>query len=116
MDEGKIIALGSPRGEIQSQTMGQSVIEIHCVQPLPDPVWNGVAKTLISPDRRFLSVYSQRPAPTLVDIVKWIDQQGIDLEDIHEHTRRAYCSSPGATPEIRWSPTDPQFIASCNFG
>jgi ABC-2 type transport system ATP-binding protein len=85
MDEGKIIALGSPR-EIQSQTLGQSLIEIHCVQPLPDhsfPTWNDAAKTLVSPDRRVLSVYSQRPAPTLVDIVKWIDQQGIDLADIH---------------------------------
>jgi ABC-2 type transport system ATP-binding protein len=85
MDEGKIIALGSPR-EIQSQTLGQSLIEIHCVQPLPDnslPAWNDAARTLVSPDRKVLSVHSQRPAPTLVDIVKWIDQQGIDLADIH---------------------------------
>jgi hypothetical protein len=85
IDEGKIIALGSPR-EIQSQTMGQSLIEVHCAQPLPDnslPAWSDAAKTLVSPDRKVLSVYSQRPAPTLVDIVKWIEQQGIDLEDIH---------------------------------
>jgi len=85
MDEGKIIALGSPR-EIQSQTLGQSVIEIHCVQPLPDhplPVWNDAAKTLMSPDRTILFVHSHRPAPALVEIVKWVDQQGIDLADIH---------------------------------
>jgi ABC-2 type transport system ATP-binding protein len=85
MDEGQIIAIGSPR-EIQSQTLGQSMIEIHCVQPLPDlpfPVWNDAARTVVSSDRTVLSVSSQRPAPTLVDIVKWIDQQGIDLADIH---------------------------------
>jgi ABC-2 type transport system ATP-binding protein len=85
MDEGKIIALGSPR-EIQSQTLGQSVIEIHCVQPLPDqplPIWNDAAKTLMNLDRTILFVHSHRPAPALVEIVKWVDQQGIDLADIH---------------------------------
>ena len=30
-----------------------------------------------------LIVYSARPARTLPDVVKWIDQSGLDLEDIH---------------------------------
>ena len=29
------------------------------------------------------TVYSKRPARTLPDLVKWIDQNGLDLEDIH---------------------------------
>ena len=85
IDEGKIIALGSPR-EIQGRTLGQSVIEIHCLQPIPNdglPCWSDATKTHFSPDRKILFVHSTRPAPTLVDIVKWIDQQGIDLADIH---------------------------------
>jgi ABC-2 type transport system ATP-binding protein len=28
-------------------------------------------------------VQSQHPARTLVDMVKWVDQQGIDLADVH---------------------------------
>jgi len=30
-----------------------------------------------------LTVYSTRPARTLPELVKWIDQSGLDLEDIH---------------------------------
>ncbi|MEW5977234.1 MAG: ABC transporter ATP-binding protein [Acidobacteriota bacterium] len=85
VDEGKIIALGSPR-EIQSRAASQSRIEIHCVQPLPAgnlPDWPETGSPQISDDRRYLSLTSQRPARTLVEIVKWIDQLGVDLEDIH---------------------------------
>jgi ABC-2 type transport system ATP-binding protein len=28
-------------------------------------------------------VYSTRPARTLPDLIRWVDQNGIDLEDIH---------------------------------
>src|SRR5271165_5093044 len=34
IDAGRIIAMGTPR-EIQAQTLGQSLIEVHCEQPLP---------------------------------------------------------------------------------
>ena len=59
---------------------------IQCVQPLPDgvfPFWTDATKTQVGQDRRTLSVTSTRLARTLVDVVKWIDQQGIDLSDIH---------------------------------
>jgi ABC-2 type transport system ATP-binding protein len=85
IDEGKIIALGSPR-EIQARTLGQSVIEIQCAQPLPEgvfPLWTDATKTQVGQDRRTLSVSSTRMARTLVDVVRWIDQQGIDLSDVH---------------------------------
>jgi len=37
----------------------------------------------ISEDRRTITVASAQPARTIVDLVKWIDQQGIGLIDIH---------------------------------
>src|SRR5580698_807999 len=37
VDEGKIIAIGTPR-ELQAQTMGQSRVEIHTAQPMPQAV------------------------------------------------------------------------------
>ena len=84
MDEGKIIALGTPR-EIQARTIGHSLIEISCEQPLPQgplPVWNESQKTTVTQDRRVMIVKSSHPARTLVEMVKWVDQQGIDLVDV----------------------------------
>jgi ABC-2 type transport system ATP-binding protein len=84
LDEGKIIALGTPR-EIQARTLGQSRIEIRTAQPLPAdvPPFEESEKHALSDGGTLLTVYSARPARTLPDLVKWIDQQGIDLEDIH---------------------------------
>src|SRR5262249_11853357 len=85
IDEGKIIALGTPQ-EIQSRTLGQSVIEIRCERPLPAgslPQWTDAESVQINSERNLLTVISKHPARTLVDMVKWIDQQGIELSDVH---------------------------------
>ncbi|HML16918.1 MAG TPA: ABC transporter ATP-binding protein [Bryobacteraceae bacterium] len=84
IDEGKIIALGTPR-EIQARTLGQSLIEIRTTQPMPAevPQFEHAGKSSLNADRTALAVYSARPARTLPELVKWIDQNGIDLEDIH---------------------------------
>ncbi len=85
IDEGAIIEIGTPR-EIQQRTLGQSLIEIICEQPLPAeemPAFLTAEKHLFSPDRKSLTVHSARPARTIVDLVKWIDQLGIELADIH---------------------------------
>jgi ABC-2 type transport system ATP-binding protein len=84
VDQGKIIAMGTPR-EIQARTLGQSLIEIKTEQPMPVDVPNfeNSDKHLLSEDRMSLAVYSTRPARTLPDLVKWIDQNGLELEDIH---------------------------------
>jgi len=84
VDQGKIIAMGTPR-EIQARTLGQSLVEIRTEQPMPAelPRFEHCDKQVLSEDRRLLSVYSTRPARTLPDLVKWIDQQGLELEDIH---------------------------------
>jgi len=85
IDEGKIIAMGSPR-EIQSRTLGQSVIEVECTTAMPDismPELNHAVSVHVSEDRRIIAVVSSHPAKTLVDLVKWLDQIGIDLADVH---------------------------------
>ena len=83
VDEGRIIALGTPR-EIQARTLGHSRIEIRCTEPIASlpPALDG-DKAEISADRRTLTVGAANPARTIVELVKWIDQQGLALEDIH---------------------------------
>ena len=84
IDQGQIIALGTPR-EIQQKAGGESKIEIRTAQPMPVdvPVFEASEKSTRSEDGLTLTVYSSRPARTLPDLVKWIDQRGLDLEDIH---------------------------------
>lgn len=84
IDEGKIVAIGTPR-ELQAQTLGHSIVEVRTERPLPPgpPVMQNTEKLSLSEDRRTLTVQSSRPARTLVDLVKWIDQIGAEIEDIH---------------------------------
>ena len=84
IDQGKIVALGSPR-ELQERIFGQSRIEVVTAQPMLGelPVFEAVAKQALSDDFKTLVVHSTRPARTLPDLIKWIDQQGFELEDIH---------------------------------
>jgi ABC-2 type transport system ATP-binding protein len=84
IDEGKIVALGSPH-ELQERVFGQSRIEIVTALPMPAelPTFEAVAKHSLSDDRKTLVVDSTRPARTLPDLIKWIDQKGLELEDIH---------------------------------
>jgi ABC-2 type transport system ATP-binding protein len=85
IDEGRIIALGTPR-EIQQQTIGHSRIEIICGAPLPvgeaPPVANE-DRAVLSEDRRQITVTSAHPAKAVVELVKWVDQKGVGLADIH---------------------------------
>jgi len=84
VDQGRIIEVGTPR-EIQARTLGHSRIEIRTSQPMPVevPHFQDSEKAVLDGERRLLIVDSTRPARTLPDLVKWIDQQGLDLEDIH---------------------------------
>ena len=83
MDAGKIITIGTPR-EIQAQTLGQSRVEIHLASPLPEIDIPELKEDRIqlSDDRRSIVVMSASPTHTLVDLVKWIDQQKLELSDI----------------------------------
>jgi ABC-2 type transport system ATP-binding protein len=84
IDQGKIVALGSPR-ELQERIFGQSRIEVVTAQPMLGelPTFEAVAKQALSDDFKTLVVHSTRPARTLPDLIKWIDQKGFELEDIH---------------------------------
>jgi ABC-2 type transport system ATP-binding protein len=84
IDTGQIIAIGTPR-DLQKQSANQSSIEIKLGQPLRDvalPAWSESVRSLISDDRRVITVYSARPARTLMEIVKWIETNGFELEDV----------------------------------
>ena len=84
IDQGKIVAIGSPR-DLQERVFGQSRIEVATTQPMPAdlPAFEAVAKHSLSDDGKTLVVHSTRPARTLPDLIKWIDQKGLELEDIH---------------------------------
>jgi len=85
IDNGVIIASGSP-AELQAKSASQSGVEVSLGQPLPPnelPEWPGALRTIVSDDRRKISVQSNRPAKTLVELIRWIDAQGIELEDVH---------------------------------
>jgi ABC-2 type transport system ATP-binding protein len=85
IDNGVIIALGSP-AELQAKSATQSSIEISLGIPLPPgelPAWPDAIRTIVSDDRRHVSVSSSRPPKTLVELIRWIDAKGFELEDVH---------------------------------
>lgn len=84
IDAGKIIEMGTPR-EIQQRTMGNSLIEVQTASPMPPeaPAFADVEKVHLTPDCLSLTAHSSKPARTVVEIVKWIDQLGLELVDIH---------------------------------
>ena len=83
VDQGKIVALGTP-AELQAQASGQSRIEIRTTDPLPGepPPLPYAEKQSLLDGGKALTVWSAKPARTLPELIKWIDQQGIDLDDI----------------------------------
>ncbi len=85
IDEGRIIALGTPR-EIQSRTVGRSIIEIQLEGPLMGddlPRIGDADHPHLSEDGRLLTLAASHPARALVELVKWLDQRGIEPADIH---------------------------------
>ncbi len=84
IDEGRIVAFGTPR-EIQERTLSTSIIEIELEQPLANgdlPCWQDTEKCSLDDARLRMAVTSRRPARTVVDMVKWLDECGAELSDI----------------------------------
>jgi len=84
VDEGRIIAMGTPR-EIQEKTLSTSIIEIECTQAIDRaalPVWKNADKVTLDDGCTRIAVTSERPARTVVEMVKWIDEKGLELADI----------------------------------
>ncbi|MBY0373676.1 MAG: ABC transporter ATP-binding protein, partial [Bryobacteraceae bacterium] len=64
VDEGRIVAIGTPR-EIQQRTLGSSRVEITTAQPLKETPEAGAMfadKILLNPDQHTLVVHSAKPA------------------------------------------------------
>jgi ABC-2 type transport system ATP-binding protein len=85
VDQGKIIAFGTPR-ELQENTLGESIIEIAVDEPMPLealPDSLKANKYTASDDGRRISMQSGNPARTIAELVKWLEQQSLNLMDIH---------------------------------
>ena len=85
VDEGRVIAIGTPR-ELQQRILGHARVEIECQNPLPEAPPNGWSEQyppVFSADRRQLSVAHPKPARAVVDLVKWVDACGAGLDDLH---------------------------------
>jgi ABC-2 type transport system ATP-binding protein len=60
-------------------------VEVRCEQPLgavEPPRWADADPAQISADRLTVVVSTRKPARTLVDLVRWIDQLGVELADV----------------------------------
>ena len=85
VDEGKVIVIGTPR-DILARAGGHTRIDILCDLPVPVAALPSVIsaeKFTIGSEGKLLSVHTAQPARMIVELVKWIDQQGIGLADIH---------------------------------
>lgn len=83
VDEGRIIAIDTP-SRLQQQSKNASSIVVTCATAFPEsrPQWAESTDSALDADGRRLTVHSRHPAKTLVDLVKWIDQQGLELTDV----------------------------------
>ncbi len=83
VDEGRIIALDTP-SRLQQQSRNASSIVVTCATAFPEtrPAWAEATESTLDLTGQTLTVRSRRPAATLVDLVKWIDQQALELTDV----------------------------------
>lgn len=84
IDEGRIIASGTPR-EMQARAAAGSSIHIELEAPLrePPPVPPEAERVVLGGNGRTLTITSRHPARALVEVIKWIDGQGLGLADVH---------------------------------
>jgi ABC-2 type transport system ATP-binding protein len=84
IDQGRIIGMDTPR-KLQQQSRAASTIAVTCDQAVPQqrPVWAEAIESTLDSTGHTLTVISRRPAITLVDLIKWIDQSGLELVDVH---------------------------------
>jgi ABC-2 type transport system ATP-binding protein len=84
VDEGRIVAMGTPR-EIQEKALAHSTIEIELAAPLGDlalPHWPEADKVAVDQLRMKIAVTTARPARIVVEMVKWLDENSVELADI----------------------------------
>ncbi|MBI4893205.1 MAG: ABC transporter ATP-binding protein [Acidobacteria bacterium] len=81
VDEGRVVAIGSPQ-ELQREVMGHARVEVSTVQPMPQEVPEELGAH-ISEDRRRLTLSAPKPARAVVEIVKWLEAAGAEIDDLH---------------------------------
>jgi ABC-2 type transport system ATP-binding protein len=84
IDAGKIIEQGTPR-EIQHRVMGHSLLEITADRAIPEerlPERLRDQKHSLRDAGRTIAMQTDSPAATIVELVKWIDQEKLTLLDI----------------------------------
>ena len=70
---------------IRGRTLGHARIDVRCKQPLPEgslPRLGEAGPLQLSDDRRAIVVSTPKPARTLVELVRWIDQVGVEITDV----------------------------------
>jgi ABC-2 type transport system ATP-binding protein len=84
VDEGRIVALGTPR-QIQDRALASSTVEMECSAPLAEsdlPQFADCEKVSVDERRTRLTLASRHPARTVAAAVRWLDRRGIELSDI----------------------------------
>jgi len=84
IDHGKIISLGTPK-EIQERTLGHSLVDLTCDRPLPEPIptWDSVQKHSLDQTRTRLTLVTVKPGKALLEVLNWINDQGIEISDMN---------------------------------
>jgi ABC-2 type transport system ATP-binding protein len=85
IDAGKIIELGTPR-EIQQRVLGTTLVEITTNEAAPlDEMPEALRseKYTTRDEGRTISMQTSSAAAAIVELVKWIDQRGLKLVDVH---------------------------------
>jgi ABC-2 type transport system ATP-binding protein len=84
IDQGRIIAMDTPR-KLQQQSRAASTIVVTSDKAIPAlrPAWGEAIESSVDSTGHTLTVISRRPATTLVELIKWIDQSGLELVDVH---------------------------------
>jgi ABC-2 type transport system ATP-binding protein len=78
IDAGKIIAEGTP-AEIQARTLGETRITVRCERAIEGEAPEGVT---LSEDRKTITATSPAAARRLSELLRWVDERGLGLEDI----------------------------------
>ncbi|MCS7041613.1 MAG: ABC transporter ATP-binding protein [Bryobacteraceae bacterium] len=85
IDEGRIVAMGSPR-ELQQRVLGHARVEVTTVQPMPEELpeaWADGVAVAFGDGRRRLTAAAEKPARVIVELVKWLEAAGVEIEDMH---------------------------------
>ena len=75
---------GSPF-KLQKKSAEQSSVALKLTQPLRDriiPKFANATDTAVSDDGLEIEVTSLHPARTLVELIKWVDAQGYEVDDV----------------------------------